>query len=65
MNTMKNGNFRKQPVSPKVRRHRRKRRLVLAGLALLLIALCGGMGRRARSCETPSPAPESHPPSAP
>ena len=64
MNNMKNGNFRKHPVSPKVRRHRRKRRLVLAGLALLLIVLIAGIVLLVRSCSKPSPAPESEPSSA-
>ncbi len=64
MNHMKNGNFRKPPISSRVRRHRRKRRLVLAGLALPLIALIAGIVLLVHSCSKPSPAPESESSSA-
>ena len=64
MNHMKNGNFRKPPISSRVRRHRRIRRLVLAGRARLRIALIAGIVLLVHSCSKPSPAPESESSSA-
>ncbi|HJD23681.1 MAG TPA: hypothetical protein H9694_05990 [Firmicutes bacterium] len=45
-----NKNFHKRPLSPRVRRHRRKRRLILGGLALLLVLLIVGIAFLIRGC---------------
>ena len=50
MNSQKN--FHKRPLSPKVRRHRRKRRLVLAGIAVLLAVLVVVLVLLIRGCTT-------------
>ena len=47
---MNNKNFHKQPLSPRVRRHRRQRRLILGGIAVALAALIVAIVFLVRGC---------------